>query len=238
MTTFCRTMLLAGILGTLSLLGCSPYYGNLADHEKRELDRAHAAKEAGDLAGACTVLAEAAAGSAHPSVLIQYARCLMDADAGEQDLARAGEVLERAYAMNSPRRGRAALWLGILEQRRGGSPAAQVAWLERASDLGEPGAERLLVRAWRQDPRTYRAQLVDAYERTAATDAYSALELARLLAADPASNPSVCRPAAKPPCVRWKRARVPAMAATPARWPGSTGRASSCRRAMPAPATG
>ena len=193
MTKFSRTMLLAGILGTLSLLGCSPYYGDLADHEKRELDRARAAKEAGDLAGSCAMLAEAAAGSAHPSVLIQYARCLMDADAGEQDLARAGDVLERAYAVSSQRRGRAALWLGILEQRRGGSPAAQVAWLERARALGEPGTDRLLVRAWRQDPRTYRAELVDAYQRTAATDAYSALELARLLAADPATNPSLVR---------------------------------------------
>lgn len=168
------------------LAACTPYYDRLADHEQRTLERARVAKAAGDPAGACAELAGAVAGDAHPSLLIARARCLMEPAAGTPDLAQARALLERAYALPSPRRGRAALWLGQLERQSGAPAAAQIAWLERARDLGEPGTERLLVKAWAQEPQTYRAELLAAYGRTAATDPYSALELARLQATDPA----------------------------------------------------
>jgi TPR repeat protein len=80
--------------------------------------------------------------------------------------------------------------LGALERQSGAPPEAQIAWLERARELGEPGTERLLVKAWAQNPQAYRAQLIDAYGRAATTDPYSALELAKLLAADPAVDPA------------------------------------------------
>lgn len=175
------------------LAACTPYYDRLADHEQRTLDRARATKAAGDPAGACAELADAVAGDAHPSLLIARARCLMEPAVGTPDLAQARALLERAYALPSPRRGRAALWLGQLERQSGGPPAAQIAWLERARDLGEPGTERLLVKAWAQEPQAYRAELLAAYGRTASTDPYSALELARLQAADPAAARTAVR---------------------------------------------
>ncbi|MGD9511013.1 MAG: tetratricopeptide repeat protein [Geminicoccaceae bacterium] len=175
------------------LAACTPYYARPTDHEQRALVRAQVAKAEGDVAGACSELAAAAVGDVHPSLLIAYARCLMDPAAGTPDLDRARAVLERAYALPSPRRGRAALWLAQLERQRGAPPQAQIVWLERARRLGEPGTERLLVKAWAQEPETYRAQLIDAYERTATTDPYSALELARLVAADPAVDPAIVR---------------------------------------------
>ena len=178
------------LIGSAVLAGCSPYYGDLPEHTQRQLDRAVAAKAAGDKSGACAMLAKAAAGGGHPYVLIQHARCLMDAEDGVPDLAGARAVLDRAYAMHSRLKGRAALMLGTLERQSGGSPAAQVAWLERARQLGEPGTERLLLRAWADDPQTYRPQLIAAYERIAVTDPYGALELGRLLASDPAADPT------------------------------------------------
>ncbi|MFO1046402.1 MAG: hypothetical protein U1E52_00645 [Geminicoccaceae bacterium] len=177
----------------LGLAGCTPYYDRLADHEQRTLERARAAKTAGDAAGACAELGDAVAGDVHPSLLIARARCLMDPAAGTPDLAQARALLERAYALPSPRRGRAALWLGQLERQNGAPAAAQIAWLERARELGEPGTERLLVKAWALEPQTYRAELLAAYRRTAATDPYSALELARLEAADPAAARAAVR---------------------------------------------
>lgn len=172
------------------LAGCSPYYGRLDSSLQHQMDQATAARAAGDRRGACAILAAAAAESSHPAVLIQHGRCLTEADGGAQDLAGARAAFERAYAMRSPLKGRAALWLAIVERQSGGSAAAQVAWLERARALGESGTESLLLKAWSQDPQTYRAELLAAYERRAASDPYSALELARLVAADPATDPA------------------------------------------------
>ena len=186
-----RSWFLPALLALLGLAACTPYYADLPAHAKRTLDQAREAKAEGDAAGSCATLAAAATGNAHPSVLIAHARCLMDGGAGPPDLVQARAVLERAYALPSPRRGRAALWLATLERRSGAPAPAQVAWLERARALGEPGTERLLVKAWAQDPQRYRAELIDAYRRGAATDPYAALELARLLAADPATEPTV-----------------------------------------------
>jgi hypothetical protein len=170
------------LLGLALLPACSPFYGDLPKPRQAQLDRALAAKAAGDAGAACAKLAGAAARDGHPAFLIQHARCLMEpADGAPPDLTGARAALERAYGARSPLQGRAALWLATLERQGGGGPAAQVAWLERARELGEPGTERLLLKAWAQDPQTYRAQLVAAHERTAAADPYSALELARLL---------------------------------------------------------
>jgi hypothetical protein len=188
MTCSSRSISLLLLVGVTVLPGCSPYYGDLADHSQRAFDRAVAAKAAGDTSGACATMADAAARDGHPVLLIQHARCLMDAEGDAPDLAGARAALERAYAMRSRLKGRAALWLGILERQSGGSPAAQLAWLERARQLGEPGTERLLLKAWAQDPQTYRAQLIAAHERTAGSDPYSALELARLVASDPVDH--------------------------------------------------
>jgi TPR repeat protein len=190
MTRSNRPITVPLLVGVAVLSACSPYYGGLADHLQRQLNRAVAAKAAGDTAGACATLARAAAGDSHPTLLILHGRCLMDAKDGTRDLAAARTAFERAYAMHSRLKGRAALWLGILERKSGGGPAAQIAWLERARELGEPGTERLLLKAWADDPQTYRAQLIAAHERAARTDPYSALELARLLAGDPTANPA------------------------------------------------
>jgi len=191
--TALRPGFLPALLALLGLVACTPYYADLPAHEKRTLERAREAKAEGDAAGSCAMLAGAAAGAAHPSVLIAHARCLMDGGLGPPDLEQARAVLERAYALPSPRRGRAALWLAALERRSGASAQAQIAWLERAQALGEPGTERLLVKAWAQEPQRYRVELIDAYRRGAATDPYAALELARMLAADPATEPTVLR---------------------------------------------
>ncbi len=129
------------------LAACSPYYGRLDPSLQRQVDQAMAARAAGDRIGACAILAEAVARSDHPAVLIQHGRCLTDAEGGAQGLAMARAAFERAYAQRSPLKGRAALWLAIVERRSGGSAAAQVVWLERARELGEPGVERLLLKA-------------------------------------------------------------------------------------------
>ena len=172
--------------------GCSPYYGDTSTRERRQLAQAAAAKAAGDPAGACALLAGTGA-DAHPSLQLQHARCLLDPKSGLRDLAAARTVLERVYAMRSNQRGRAALLLATLEQQAGGTPQAQLAWLDRARELGETGTERLRLAAWKQEPATYRAELRAAYERNAATDPYSALELARLLARDPEVDPATRR---------------------------------------------
>ena len=189
MTRSCRPMYPLLLVAVAASSSCSPYYGDLAKQQQRELGRAMAAKAAGDVSGGCATLARAAR-DGHPALLIQHARCLMDPKSGAEDLVEARAVLERAYALRSPLKGRAALSLGILEQQSGGSLAAQVAWLERAGQLGEPTADKLLLKVWKEEPHTYRAELIAAYERTATTDPYSALELARLLANDSRTNPS------------------------------------------------
>ena len=183
----------AAILVLIALVaGCSPYYGDTSTRERRQLAQAAAAKAAGDPAGACALLAGTPA-DAHPSVQLQHARCLLDPKSGLRDLAAARTVLERVYAMRSNQRGRAALLLATLEQQAGGTPQAQLAWLDRARELGETGTERLRLAAWKQAPDTYRTELRAAYARDAASDPYSALELARLLAEDPAADPAARR---------------------------------------------
>ena len=109
MTRSNRSISLLLLVGVAVLPGCSPYYGDLAKHLQRELDRAAAAKAAGDKSGACATLAKAAAGGSHPYLLIQHGRCLMEAEDGTRDLAAARVVFERAYALRSPLKGRAAL---------------------------------------------------------------------------------------------------------------------------------
>lgn len=190
MTRSRRSIRLLLLIAVAALSSCSPYYGDLTKRQQRQLDRAIAARTAGDVRGACATLAEAAGGG-QPALLLQHARCLMDPESGTQDLTEARAVLERAYSKHSPLKGRAASWLGSLERQSGGTPAAQVVWLERAQQLGETGADRLLLKAWAQEPQTYRPQLIAFYEETASTNPFSALELARLLADDPAIDPSI-----------------------------------------------
>ncbi len=179
------------VLGLVAVLvGCSPYYGDMPSPQRRQLDRAIAVRASGDLGGACAILAEVSANT-HPGLLIQHARCLLDPDGGDQDLVAARAVLERVFAMRSRYRGRAALMLADVERRAGGTPQAQLAWLDRAQELGEPGTERPRLKAWQQDPDNFRTELVAAYRRRAPADPYSALELARLTAADPAADPAL-----------------------------------------------
>jgi hypothetical protein len=161
------------------LVGCSPYYGDVASQERRQLARAAAAKAAGDVAGSCSILAGTGP-HADPALLIQHVRCLADPASGHQDLVAARAVLERVYAMRSRYRGQAALLLGTVEKQAGGTPEAQLAWFDRARELGEPGTDRLRLAAWKLSPEAYRAELIAAYERSAPSDPYSALELARL----------------------------------------------------------
>lgn len=172
----------------VALVGCTSYHGDVASQERRQLARAAAAKAAGDLDGACSILAQTGQ-DAHPAVLIQHARCLLDPQSGHQDAVAARALLERVYALRSRYRGSAALLLGRIEQQLGGTPEAQLAWLDRALELGEPGTDRSRLAAWQQAPDVYRAELIAAYERRAASDAYSALELARLTAGDPTASP-------------------------------------------------
>ena len=171
------------------LVGCSPYHGDVASQERRQLARAAAAKASGDVSGACSILARSEL-DVHPALLIQHARCLLDPKSGGQDPVAARAVLERVYAMRSRYRGQAALLLGTLEQQVGGTPQAQLAWLDRARDLGEPGTDRPRLVAWKQAPDVYRAELIAALEQRTPSDAYSALELARLTAGDPTADPA------------------------------------------------